>query len=84
MTPTNDKQAKHNARKVQQHAAEAMEAGDYATAGEQLRQVVKEAGDSDEGRAAAADLDNLRLDPWAVRAGVIAVVLVMLGWSLSL
>ncbi len=79
-----DKAAQREAREVWDTVKQALGAGNYRKARELSLEVAKMAPDSDLGREAKSGADDLRIDSWAIYAGLGFTVLYLMGWVAAL
>jgi hypothetical protein len=79
-----DKLAKREAKTVWETSKALMDVGDYRGARQAAVKVATMVPDTDLGREAALRADELRLDPWAVYAGIGFAVLYAIGWLVGL
>ena len=78
-----DKQSKREARKLRQEAKSAHDRGDYLRAAQIDRQVLERYPDTEFGAEARAELERHRVDPWALRAGLVAAAICLVAWLAS-
>lgn len=77
-------QVKQQLRTLQTAAAAAFGAGDYGRVRQLNLQIIRLAPDTDIGRAAATQTDNLRTDPYAIYIGLSTLAAYGLAWILAL
>jgi hypothetical protein len=80
----NEKQAKREARQLRDAARAAFALGNYGQARELDIKIVRLVPDTEIGREAAQEAQNLRTDPWAIYLGLMAVAIYGLGWLVGL
>jgi hypothetical protein len=79
-----EKQVKREARQLRDVARAAFALGNYGKARELDIKIVRLVPDSDLGREAAREAQNLRTDPWAIYIGLGALAIYGLGWLVGL
>lgn len=79
-----EKQAKREARQLRDAARAAFALGNYGKARELDMKIVRLVPDTELGREAAAEAQNLRTDPWAIYLGLAALAIYGLGWLVAL
>ena len=79
-----DKQQKRDARELREKSRAAFAAGDYLLTQQLDAQIAQSVPDTDLSREAMREARNLKLDPWALGAGGIALGLLTLAWLLSI
>ncbi|MBI5509102.1 MAG: hypothetical protein HY903_10135 [Deltaproteobacteria bacterium] len=79
-----DKQAKRQARGLWEESRALFAAGDYRSLRALHHKLLATAPDSDVATKAKEELDNLKIEPWAIYAGAGSLVLYVLAWVVSL
>jgi hypothetical protein len=79
-----DKQAKREAKAAWEKSKSLMDVGDYRGARQMAAQVAAMVPDTDLGREAVARAEDLRIDRWAIYAGLGYGLLYLTGWLVAL